>query len=52
MKPRRFYDTMMPIFLIFEIFGLCCCILIILTAIHVHLAIFGLTKKELLNMGY
>ena len=23
MKPRRFYDTMMPIFLVFEIFGLC-----------------------------
>ena len=23
MKPRKFYDTMMPIFLVFEIFGLC-----------------------------
>ena len=46
MKPRRFYDTMMPIFLIFEIFGLCCCILIILTAIAIPcLAPEGMTPK-------
>ena len=24
MKPRKFYDTMMPLFLVFEIFLLCC----------------------------